>query len=199
MLCSHHEKRPYLKRNRPKYDDAKNKKEKSTKKRQQSPQKETTAKRKQPKRAARFNEEIIVVVGWRWGYLRDLHAEFAARLTRNSSIECNKCQGSFYLKCANMTRSYFTCQYCDSHADFTSDAEQLFFILLHSFFMAKAFVINKPTINTWNLAFRLHFFQPILNFAYCLNLRDKYFGNQKSCVQKFAHNFFFAKHFKYFF
>ena len=83
----------YLKRNRPKYDDAQNKKEKSIEKRQQSPQKETTAKQTQLKRAAPFNEEItIVVIGWRCGYLHDLHAEFAVKLTRNSFIEYNKCQ-----------------------------------------------------------------------------------------------------------
>ena len=68
---------------------------KKHKKWQQSPQKETTAKRTQPKRAARFNEVITVVVEWRCKHLRDLHAEFAAKLTRNSSIECNKCQKQF--------------------------------------------------------------------------------------------------------
>ena len=53
----------YLKRNQPKCDDEQNKKEKSIKKRQQPPQKETVAKRTLTKRAARFNEEITVVVG----------------------------------------------------------------------------------------------------------------------------------------
>ena len=53
----------YLKRNQPKYDDAQNKKMKNIKKRQQPPKKETAAKRTQTKRAARFNEEITVVIG----------------------------------------------------------------------------------------------------------------------------------------
>ena len=47
------------------------KEDKRTKKQQQSPKKVTTAKRSQAKRAARFNEEITVVV---IKYLRDLHA-----------------------------------------------------------------------------------------------------------------------------
>ena len=52
----------YLKKNQLKYDDVQNKKENRIKKRQQSSQKETTAKRTQPIRAARFKEEITVVV-----------------------------------------------------------------------------------------------------------------------------------------
>ena len=70
----------YLKRNQPKYDDAQNKKEKSINKRQLSPHKETATKRTQPKRDARFNEEITVVAGWRYGYLHNLHAEFATQI-----------------------------------------------------------------------------------------------------------------------
>ena len=57
------ERRSYLKKNRPNYGDAQNKKEKSTKKQQQLPQKETAAKWTQPKRTTLFNEEITVVVG----------------------------------------------------------------------------------------------------------------------------------------
>ena len=120
----------------------------------------------------------------------------------DSSIKRNKCQRSFHLKCANITRSYFTI-YLLKIATWI-----LILILWRNnnfsccsilFFMAKAFVLNKPTINAWNMAFTLHFFQPILNFVYCLNLRDIYFWNQKSYVRKFAHNFFFTKHLKNFF
>ena len=126
--------------------------------------------------------------------MQNLKADWAR--TAPSSVTSAKC----HLKCTNMTRSYFTCRNCDSDADFSFEAEQYIFLYCSIlFFMAKAFVISKPTINTWNLAFTLHFFQPILNFVCCLNLRDKYFGNQKSCVRKFAHNFFFAKHCKCFF
>ena len=124
----------YLKRNQPKNDDVQNKKENRIKKWQQSSQKETTAKRTQPKQATRFNGEITVVVGWRFGYLHDLQAEFVAKLTRNNSIECNKCQRPLHLKCANMTRSYFTCQNCESDADVSSEAGQYFFYIVPFFF-----------------------------------------------------------------
>ena len=86
----------YLERNQPKYDNVENTKEKREKKRQQSTQKETTSKQTQPKRAACFIEEITVIVGWRCAYLYDLHAEFATKLSRNNSIECNKCQKPFH-------------------------------------------------------------------------------------------------------
>ena len=53
----------HLKRNQPKCDDEQKKKEKSITKATAVTAKETAAKRTQPKRAACFNEEIIVVVG----------------------------------------------------------------------------------------------------------------------------------------
>ena len=75
----------------------------------------------------------------------------------------------------------------------------IFFILFHSFFMTKTFVINKWRINTWNLTFTLHFSNHFL-ISYTVSTYVRNIIETKNHeLGNFLITFFFAKQFKYFF
>ncbi|XP_031632567.1 uncharacterized protein LOC116346566 [Contarinia nasturtii] len=106
-----------LKDRKEKSDAAKKKKEDSAKKRKGSPRKETPKKRTQPSRAAAAKKKSSSTSDEDVDFCMICMQNLPAKLTSANSIECNKCKRPFHLKCVHLTRSYFTCQNCDSDAD----------------------------------------------------------------------------------
>ena len=116
-----------LKRNQPKYDDAKTKRKKKHKK-------ATSAKRTQTKRAARFNEETTVVVGWRCGYLHDLHAKFAIQLDQELLHRMQLVPKTISFEVCHHDTKLFLMPKLRCQCKFWGGT-MIFFTLFHSFFM----------------------------------------------------------------
>ncbi|XP_031639161.1 uncharacterized protein LOC116351222 [Contarinia nasturtii] len=94
-----------LKEKRQKCEDAKKKKEGSTQKRKRSYQIEPAKKRTQPTRAAASKKESSSSSDEDVDFCMICMENLPAKLTKNNSIECNKCQRPFHLKCVNMSLS----------------------------------------------------------------------------------------------
>lgn len=106
-----------LKEKQNKRDEAKQRKAEKAVKRKPTPQ--TPPVKKRTRSAAKKKSSSDEDIDFCLVCMKNL----PAKLTKNNSIECNLCKRPFHLKCANMTRSYFTCRNCDSDADLSDENE----------------------------------------------------------------------------